>query len=388
MKKDKKSPGGRIPELDSIRGLAALAVLVTHLPRGFWFGETGVDLFFILSGYLITSIILKNSGRPGFYRTFFARRAFRIWPIYYLSILALTLLSFFRSTPTSYEGAWYYLTYLQNVTLYWGEPTPPFLSSLGHTWTLAIEEQFYILWPIVLVLFGRPAVAPLAFAMVAAPYLFREAGLDRTTLLGHTDGFGWGAALSLLVPTNEAARVSPRARRIGIAGFALAAVAAGIAYAIRADAVFAAGATAKQAIRDSLGISLINASYCGLVGVIILAAGSPALKPLRLAPLVYLGQISYGLYLYHWIIYEQIDTAIKFGLKAGDPYWLDLLKVAASFATAICSWHFVELPFLKVKDRFAYGIGVRKAPLPGPSPAVAKALGDTGSEETAALTPA
>lgn len=377
-----KSPASRIPELDSIRGFAALAVLITHLPRGFWIGETGVDLFFILSGYLITSIILKNAGRPGFFRTFFARRAFRIWPIYYLAILGLVLLSLIKSTPTSYEGAWYYLTYLQNVTLYWGEPTPPFLFSFGHTWTLAIEEQFYILWPIILVFCGRRAVAPLALAMIVAPHLLRDAGIDRRTLLGHTDGFGWGAMLSLLVPTNEADRISPRARRAWFAGFALMAAAGAIAYAIRSRALFDAGAIAKQVIGESLGISLINACYCGIVGMTILGAGSPALKPLRWAPLVYLGQISYGLYLYHWIIYEQLDTVIKFGMKMGEPYWLDALKVAVSFAVAIFSWHFIEQPLLGIKDRFTYGSGASR-----PS-ATLKAQEDHGSEETAALTPA
>jgi peptidoglycan/LPS O-acetylase OafA/YrhL len=127
----------RVPELDAIRGLAAVAVLLAHLPRNFWLGVTGVDMFFVLSGYLITSIIVTNLDQPRFFRTFFHRRALRIWPIYSLALAGLLALSLVKRTPSDYEGWWCYVFYLQNVPRYWGGSNPSFLFSLEHTWTLA-----------------------------------------------------------------------------------------------------------------------------------------------------------------------------------------------------------------------------------------------------------
>ncbi len=152
--KDTQNPASRIIELDALRGIAAVAVLVCHLPRGFWFGETGVDLFFVLSGFLITGIILRNLDQPAFLRTFYWRRILRIFPIYYLALLAVYSVNAFRSNPEDTTGFPFYLAYLQRLHGYWGGNFPV-IPSLAHTWTLAIEEQFYIFWPFALVLSRR-----------------------------------------------------------------------------------------------------------------------------------------------------------------------------------------------------------------------------------------
>ncbi len=118
----------RIPELDALRGLAALAIVVYHLwvPQVTLLG-TAVDLFFVLSGYLITSIILGQVDQPGFLGRFYARRALRIWPIYYLSLLALVALSPLLPGPSRLDGLPYYLTYTQRIPDYWFGDVPPFL---------------------------------------------------------------------------------------------------------------------------------------------------------------------------------------------------------------------------------------------------------------------
>lgn len=340
---------GRIIELDSIRGLAAIAVLVTHLPRGFWFGETGVDLFFVLSGYLITSIILRYREQPGFLRAFYYRRALRIFPIYYLAILAVLAVNALRHAPGSTEGIGYFFFYAQNIQYYWGGDPPSPVLPLGHTWTLAIEEQFYLLWPAIVV-FLRPRLAFWVCAtLVVLPVVLRAQGLDRISLLGHTDGLALGACLAFLgVRTRRAftPAVAP--------AYLLAAVAAFVGYAWYWDGLSARGATGKQMVQDTYAISLVSLGYAAVVAFTLSLSGSRWGRVFRLRPLVWVGTVSYGLYLYHWILYDWIDTKVKFGLGYGDPWWLDVIKVTVSFAAAALSWYLIERPLLKLKDAVSY----------------------------------
>ncbi len=148
----------RIKELDSVRGLAALAIVFFHL----WFPQVvvlglGVNLFFVLSGYLITTIILGHTLNPRFLISFYARRGLRIWPIYYLSLAGLVLL--FQLLPLSGDlSEWpSYLTYIQGLSHYWSGREPTFPLAFQHTWSLAIEEQFYLFWPMLIGLVGRRA---------------------------------------------------------------------------------------------------------------------------------------------------------------------------------------------------------------------------------------
>ena len=151
----------RIPELDGLRAVAVLLVLVWHyigVPDGpaslpwkiLHVGRFGVDLFFVLSGYLIADILLRNRDAPDFFSSFYGRRALRIWPIYYF-MCAVSLIGWlFHLSPTLFDtngvAGWTYLFGLQNfamakaqnIGVYW----------LGGTWSLAIEEQFYLLFPL------------------------------------------------------------------------------------------------------------------------------------------------------------------------------------------------------------------------------------------------
>ncbi len=134
--------------LDALRALAAGVVLVFHLsPYRFPFGWTGVDLFFVLSGYLITSIIITNGHSPGFYRNFYMRRGLRIWPIYYLTLFILVLTNGWLREPQPMAGLIYAITHTQNIPSFWRGSTPPFHRAFDHSWALALEEQFYLVWP-------------------------------------------------------------------------------------------------------------------------------------------------------------------------------------------------------------------------------------------------
>ena len=149
------APTGRIPELDAVRGLAAVAIVLFHWRFHWPFLRTAVDLFFVLSGFLITSILLRTGESPHAFRTFYARRALRIFPIYYLTFAIFLAINPFAPRPHPIAALPYFLTYTQFIQGYWGQTIPPFSRAFGHTWTLAIEEQFYLFWPLVAWAVGR-----------------------------------------------------------------------------------------------------------------------------------------------------------------------------------------------------------------------------------------
>src|SRR5690349_12505895 len=151
----------RIMELDGLRAVAVLLVLVWHyfgVPDGrdYWLwkalhvGRFGVDLFFVLSGYLITNILLKNRNSPTYFSSFYGRRALRIWPIYYVMCAAAFVGWLFRLSPTLFDtngvAGWTYLLGLQNIAIAFAQNNGVYW--LGGTWSLAIEEQFYLLFPL------------------------------------------------------------------------------------------------------------------------------------------------------------------------------------------------------------------------------------------------
>ena len=348
--KDTQNPASRIIELDALRGIAAVAVLVCHLPRGFWFGETGVDLFFVLSGFLITGIILRNLDQPAFLRTFYWRRSLRIFPIYYLALLAVYSVNAFRSNPEDTTGFPFYLAYLQRLHGYWGGNFPV-IPSLAHTWTLAIEEQFYIFWPFALVLSRRRLAPWLAGLFILLPFALRYLGLSRSVLFGHTDGLALGAMLAWIMLKTEG--TSKERKGAWYAGIAIASF---IGYWVLFWNLSSENVdfTGKDFIAFNPAISIISIAYFGLIGFVVCMSGYPWLAVLRNKHLVSIGTISYGLYLYHWIIYDHIDTVINFGWQMGDPWWLDVTKLGVSFVAAVISWRFIERPILCLKDRFNY----------------------------------
>lgn len=339
----------RIVELDALRALAALGVLATHLSWGFGFGYTGVELFFILSGYLITSIVVRNRQQPGFLRVFYARRCLRIWPIYYLALGTLVVLNLVRKHPEPMGGIAYYFTYLQYIWEYWHGAKPPTALPLYHTWTLAAEEQFYLVWPVLLLWIGPRYLKPLALTLAVVPFLVRHYWGAIDTLLGHCDGLALGALLSTLIPAVPAK--APRATRLLLLTVGLLSLAGYFGYAYY---LAGQGITGAHISRSNVGISLISLAYFGLIGLVVIGAGSRFLCWLRVPALCYLGRISYGLYLYHLLIYEWIDAKFKFQMGYTGTWRLEVLKVVVTVAVAALSWHLIEQPILKLKGRFRY----------------------------------
>jgi peptidoglycan/LPS O-acetylase OafA/YrhL len=355
----------RVPELDGLRGLAAALVVVHHLwPQTFAFGWAAVDLFFVLSGYLITGICLENGDKKGFFPAFYARRSLRIWPIYYLAIFAALLCT--RPEPGAVP---YYLVYLQNLPGYWAGRMPVW-HEMAHTWTLAIEEQFYLIWPALMLIGRRPGRAAfLALGVAMLSLLARSGGLASNLLPARCDGFALGGLLACL-------RATGRMRSVAV----VTGVAATGAVCALAWSYSVTGSPLKQ-----LGSADVTASTLlsfVLVVVVLQAAGSRATALLRLRPVVYLGVISYGLYLYHYpILLRSYSLSMRLGLygTSGEPFLVGFLSVL----TAVLSWHLIEQPILRLKDFVPY----RKTGAAKLGTAVRSGHGAKVAEEIADFTP-
>ncbi|WZO98207.1 acyltransferase [Isosphaeraceae bacterium EP7] len=356
----------RVPEFDSIRAIAAAAILLFHLdPMRFYPGWSGVDLFFVLSGYLITRNILEYGDSRGFLARFYARRSLRIWPIYYLALLALVAINPFLSPPEPMAALPWYVTYTQNLWLLRPWPAPSFTHAFDHTWTLAIEEQFYLIWPALVLVAGRRHLATLCFmamAMAVAArsggylFFFNSASSERL-LYARCDGFALGGLLSLWPARGRGTDdMAPLGRLV----FGLAA-AGSLTYLVHGawrygGVGFIGLPTPSEPGPIIFAFSLL---YAGLVGLVLVHAGRPVLAPLRARWLVSLGQMSYGIYLYHYIVYWAVD---RWWPRADGTLWGGAIKVAISLAIAAASWHAVERPILGLKDRFCYGTSGPKAP--------------------------
>jgi peptidoglycan/LPS O-acetylase OafA/YrhL len=332
-----------------VRGLAILWVVLYHCnPRlvGTWihyaslWGWSGVILFFCLSGFLITSILLTTREKPKYFHNFHARRALRIWPVYLLVLVVVYLNAPWFIGPTVWDAVrtapwWAYFLFTQNlfhITL------PP---ALGPTWALAIEEQYYFVWAPLVRWVRSPRLLTLALvaALVVPPILRsgHHAWLTPTHTLIHLDGIAWGSLLAIGIHTLGWSRRVWLS--LGLAGFV-----AGIA----AAATFAGGTPFLD--------SALAVGYAGMVLALIASTGArnPLNALLRGGLPAFYGRISYGLYMTH------ISVFIYFGwfdLKM-DPYGITGNLVVVAFRLAACTavaaalWYGFESQILKLKRHF------------------------------------
>ena len=360
----------RIPELDGLRAIAASVILASHLsPISFPPGWTGVDLFFVISGYLITSILINRPAAPGFLIAFYARRALRIWPIYYLGLAFIILVNPWLARPYELTALGYYLTYTQNVWLYWTETGPPFNPAFDHTWTLALEEQYYLLWPVLVMLTPRPWLPALCLSITALAFLGRQGfelyfifplvtpALPARTLLSRCDGFALGGLLAWLLSSDG----PPRRRTLGVFLLAAAGTTAYLGYGFYRGGLLFLGLPTPA--NPALTILIVEIFYFSLLGLTVFHTGSRWLSLLRVGWLRWLGTISYGIYFYHYIIYWVVDGCAWTDNMNYDQTWtVRGTKVAITLAVATVSWNWIEQPILKLKDHFTYEASPQKQP--------------------------
>ncbi len=355
-----------IAPLDGIRAFAVLAVMAYHggigfMPGGFF----GVDAFFVLSGYLITSLLLgewRADGQislPGFW----ARRARRLLPALGVMLLAVACyVRFFVPSGTYpelrldslsslfYFANWHFIVGGENYFAATGPPSP-----LLHTWTLSIEEQFYVVWPIVVLVVVRltRSLAPLFVLCIAgalasatwAAAIFRP-GVNETRVYFGTDTHAQcllvGAALAVGLAmwrsgaqTGTGGRegeLSPRARRavvaLGLIGSA--AVAASWLRLGYPDPFVFRGGTA-----------LVAVAVVAVIASVVLVPNGPVGRALAVRPLRFLGTVSYGMYLWHFPVDELAVTNARTGLNG---WWLFAARTAVTVVLATVSYYAIERP--------------------------------------------
>src|SRR5262249_15279183 len=181
--------------------------------------------FFVLSGYLITSIILRNDVHPRFVVAFWLRRALRIWPAYYLLLAIVCAWAVYRKEPPRLDSALEHLTFTQNLPRYWSGTVPPFVAEARQTWSLAIEEQFYLIWPLLILFTGRSAIIPAALWLIVVSASARIYGMYPAIALARCDGLALGAILAVILGGDERSRQGTRWRSVALAAAGMSSLA-------------------------------------------------------------------------------------------------------------------------------------------------------------------
>lgn len=338
----------RIRQLDAIRGLAVLAVFVhntdiypsLHLGLIAANGWMGVDLFFVLSGLLITGILVDTKTNEGYFKNFYARRCLRIWPLYYSAILFMfvvvpllgaseaQLVFSARSSPW-----WAYPLFLQNFLV----PVPTMATGLlGVTWSLAVEEQFYLVWPLVVRYCSESQLRRIALVVICvSPVLRLYLSLHKVIIYSNTfcrlDGLMAGAFLALIV---RSSKFLP-SKYLTVAWSTLF---ISVALALALDTLHL-----RWIVFSFVSLAAVSFVYLGLFSK---QRFLQAILTNRL--LVYIGTISYGIY-----VLEKIPLDVIRALHLERyPLIAFLITAAATFILAVLSWNLLEKPCLKLKRLF------------------------------------
>jgi peptidoglycan/LPS O-acetylase OafA/YrhL len=371
-----------IVSLDGYRGVAFLLVFLRHytLTRHSHApiflaimhvgaaGWAGVDLFFVLSGFLITGILLDTRTDPHYFRNFIVRRALRIFPLYYavlFAILALTPLLHLQW----HRGHILYFFYLGNVAANINpslEAVYPYFSLL-HLWSLSLEEQFYVLWPLAIYLAATPrrvvrlclglSVFALCVRIALLHWLPEGRGIEWSSaeLPARMDGLLYGAIVAVLVRRFSIERLVPPARwLLGVAAVLLAVMFLGV------------GGSFNNVVTSLVGYPLLALFFSSLL-VLALEPKSRFARFGRLSPLRLLGRYSYGLYIYHLIagfalgyllvwLQQRTHSIVVGGVL------FTFAVFFGSLIAAVASYELYERHFLRLKRYFPYGNATPAAP--------------------------
>lgn len=342
------------PQLDGLRAVAVLLVLMYHmrdlaLPNSAEYvtsmGWIGVDAFFVLSGFLITKILLKTE--PGFRALglFVVRRTLRTWPLYFAVLCAawLTL----RHTSTGEQINWLqYIFFLQNYTAQFAART------VDATWSLCVEEHFYLLWPLLLFLVPRRALPWLLLLIFGALPLGRYWGLHHgfiykqlyTETQFHADGLVTGSFIAVLI-----ALYADRQRELCWVAYTLLIVgvsATMIGFYKDLDVPYSRNVVFE--------FSSLAVGFAGLLLLLLLKEGSILAKVFGFGPLRYIGRISYGIYLLQQDVFPALAKVPLHQMLGGvaDNWIFEIiLRGGSTICIAALSYRFFESPILRLKNR-------------------------------------
>ena len=361
-----------IKGLDGLRGIAIILVMLFHFELydfgeiGLGVGWVGVQLFFVLSGFLITRILLADRAHTlsAYLKKFYWRRSLRIFPLYYAYLLVLSLAFLFLNfPPTLGEKAPWLYSYTYNYT----RLSPAWTHSIffTHLWSLSVEEQFYLLWPL-FIFFVRGRALKLAlltiivfmpvFRGVLAAYLQQQTALDSRAVgeavywftLSHFDAFATGGAVAVF-------RLGERIRRPGLlctAGAVVVVLVGLVNLLVLPHAIPLELSSLGYPIallengQHIWSYSLLNGFFAALI--LWVSVASP--KLLRASPLVAVGKVSYGMYVFHWGLLGAFNQVI--GTRLNSSALSFIVYFGVVYAVSWVSYRFFEQHFLKLKNRF------------------------------------
>jgi peptidoglycan/LPS O-acetylase OafA/YrhL len=355
--------GVHYPTLDIARGFAISIVLFYHV---FWyvsffrFGWIGVDLFFVLSGFLITDILLRSRENRSYFSNFYLKRILRILPLYYLTIfIFFTFAPIFFSNKSSdstftyynQNQIWYWL-FLQNWLVIWkGKPSEPYLQ---HFWSLAIEEQFYLFWPFIIVVFKHlETLKKLISLLILFAFLLRiltwmlypqKTGELYYNTFSRMDSLLIGCLISIRLKQGK--KIPKALIKIIFLGF--------ITLVISSVAILG-NIQQDNIIFSTIGYSL-TAAFFGCA-IYLLITYETKLSPLikKLQVLIFLGKISYGLYVFHLPVYLITAYLLTNNSHSSLPLilrhtlFISIFSLLITFLLSIASFNILEKPILSFK---------------------------------------
>jgi len=349
-----------MPQLNSLRAFAVSVVVFYHFvpqtTRVVDLGLMGVYLFFVLSGFLITGILLRARqwqeahGKSLFFtlRHFYVRRFLRIFPLFYFVVISCVI---FNVGPARATYPWQ-LTYLTNVLEF---RTQQWVGSFSHFWSLAVEEQFYLVWPCLILLVPQRYLVRLVVAVTIFGALFKIIGtlagahwiFIRVLPMGCLDPLGTGALLAIASQRTLGARLrAEQIRKVGIVcGLPL------LGFALILRHFLDPSALLLNAISDAAAVLF----SVWLVGGAAVGFKGWAGRLLEWKPLVYVGTISYGMYIYHVFVPHELWPRLE---HRGFPMLPEPLRFffycAATLMISALSWHLFEGPINNLKRYFEY----------------------------------
>jgi peptidoglycan/LPS O-acetylase OafA/YrhL len=356
----------RVKELDGLRALAILLVVAWHylgtgdgptsIPwRIFIVGRTGVDLFFVLSGYLITSILLANTESPNYFSTFYRRRSFRILPIYCIMLVIYLIgRQLGGSAPILFGGSlpwWSYVIGLQNI---WMAIQQTYGAAwLAGTWSLAIEEQFYLIFPLVVYFASPRTLLRLLIALlVLCP-------IGRTISYGLGDQYGYYVLMPLRADILAIGALIAWLEFSGSISFSVRRIFHVVFWStVCFFPIFAWFVELSDFNMATWGHSYLVALFGSMVFVVLERKGAPQLAFLRSGFATFFARISYALYLTHGYVLILVFLAARYDRTILTWQGVALTICAFAISVAICSasYRLIEGPLIRMAHRkFSFG---------------------------------
>lgn len=349
--------GEYVKELDGWRFIAVIGVILLHYAPRFFIGAWVVmDLFFVLSGFLITGILLDTKHKKGYYKNFIVRRVIRLFPLYYLCLFILLFLvpqSYFDMSYYRQHQAWYWL-YVPNwlISLHGWSPT----KAIDHFWSLGIEEQFYIIWPLFVWLFSTKQLIRFCIFLFCASFIFRNIGLQLgfvmpfpyVNTLARMEPIALGAIVAILVRTNKGIleRWALLATLIAFVGTAIAFIVAGTFHM-------------ENAVHYSINYTIVDILFAGLL-TITLSKNLPIwIRRFFTHPVIRsIAGMTYCLYVFHNPIhailkYKYLPQLQQYtGSDTMGYIWMFVIGMAITLPLCYAIHRWIEAPLWKLKKYF------------------------------------